>query len=201
MQALAQPRHVLKPISMEDSQYNEEDRWSGKMVTNNFAPGVTGWRQSSSGLSETSQSPDPGTLPTLLSVPPNIRAIRDQVFCINEDITLSAEQFNQYWGYMDNFWILNSNRSIKDGKQTLNYWCRLWKEQVEKSQGFMQRSKRIRTVEVCGMKLNKYKTWKGDQLVCVTLSRNETNLGEKILFVKSTIILWNTLILIRLNLK
>ncbi|MCJ1345134.1 hypothetical protein MMC31_003339 [Peltigera leucophlebia] len=75
---------------------------------------------------------------------------------------------------MDNFWILNSTRHIKDGKQTLNYWCRLWKEPVEKSQGFRQRSKRIRTVEACGMKLNMYKTWKEDQLVCVTLSRNET---------------------------
>ena len=48
---------------------------------------------------------------------------------------------------MDKFWVL-----IKDGKQTLNYWCRLWRGQAEKSQGSGQRSKRIRTVEVCGMK-------------------------------------------------
>ena len=94
---------------MEDSQYNEEDRWSQATWSQASLPQV-----SQAGgivdrkLSETSQSPDPGPLPTLLSVPPNIRAIRDQVFCIKEDITWSAEEFNQYWGYMDNFWILNS---------------------------------------------------------------------------------------------
>ena len=69
------------------------------------------------------QLPDPGLLPTLLMVPPNIWAIRDQVFHITQDVTWSVEQFREYWGYMDNFLVLNSPRPIKDGKQTLNYWC------------------------------------------------------------------------------
>ena len=50
----------------------------------------------------TSQSPDPGSSPTLLTIPPSIRAIRDQVFNITEEIT---EQFDEYWGYMDSFWV------------------------------------------------------------------------------------------------
>ena len=102
---------------MEDSRYDEEDRWSEAAWSQATLPQV-----SQAGgtvdrkLSETSPLPDPGPLPTLLSVPPNIRAIRDQVFCMKEDITWSAEEFKQYWGYMDNFWILNSTRPIKDGK-------------------------------------------------------------------------------------
>ena len=68
-----------------------------------------------------SQSLDPGSSPTLLTIPPNMRAIRDQVFHITEEITWTAEQFDEYWGYMDSFWVLNSTRPVKDGKQTLNY--------------------------------------------------------------------------------
>lgn len=45
---------------------------------------------------ETSQSPGPGPLPTLLRVLSNIRATRDQVFRITGDVTWSAEQFNEY---------------------------------------------------------------------------------------------------------
>ena len=75
------------------------------------AGGIIDWK-----LLEMSQLSDLGLLPTLLSVLSNIRAIQDQVFCIKEDITWSAEEFNQYWGYIDNFWILNFTRRIKDGK-------------------------------------------------------------------------------------
>lgn len=88
---------------MEDSQYNEEDRWSQATRSQTTLPQVSQAGRVPVGgtldrkLSETSQSPDPGPLPTLLIVPPNIRAIRDQVFCIKEDITWPAEEFNQYW--------------------------------------------------------------------------------------------------------
>lgn len=118
---------------MEDSQYNEEDWWSQATWSQATLPQVSQAGELPAvgtvdrKLLETSQSPDPGPLPTLLIVPPNILAIRDQVFCIKEDITWSAEEFNQYWGYINNLWILNSTRPIKDGKQTLNYWCRLWR--------------------------------------------------------------------------
>ena len=54
----------------------------------------------------------------------------------------TAEQFDQYWGYMDSFWVLNSTWPVKDGRQTLNYWCCLWREPAEKSQGSRQRAKR-----------------------------------------------------------
>ena len=51
-------------------------------------------------------------LPKLLTISPNIRAIRDQVFHITEEITWTTEQFDEYWGYMDNFWVSNSTQPV-----------------------------------------------------------------------------------------
>ena len=102
---------------MEGSEYNEEEQWS--QATWSEAAISQGREEAPS--SETPRPLYPGLSPTLLTIPPNIRAIRDQVFYIRKEITWSAEQFNEYWGYMDNFWVLNSTRPIKDGKQTLNY--------------------------------------------------------------------------------
>ena len=117
---------------MESSEYNEEEQWSQATWSEAAISQARDEAPSSSQrLLEMSQSLDPGLSPTLLTIPPNIRAIRDQVFCIREEITWTAEQFNEYWAYMDNFWVLNSTRPIKDGKQTLNYWCRLWRESAE----------------------------------------------------------------------
>ena len=168
---------------MEGSQYNEEDQWSQAT----WSPGTTSQARdtglsSSQKQSETSQSPDPGSSSTLLTISPNIRAIQDQAFHITEEITWTAKQFDQYWGYMDSFWVLNSTRPVKDGRQTLNYWCRLRREPAEKSQGSRHRAKRIRTVEVCGMKLNMYKIWKDNQLISVTLSCNETSRGRDVCY-------------------
>ena len=66
---------------MEGSQYNEEDQWSQAT----WSPGTTSQARdtglsSSQKQSETSQSPDPGSSSTLLTIPPNIRAIRDQYY-------------------------------------------------------------------------------------------------------------------------
>ncbi len=130
--------------------YDEEEKWSQAI----WSEAATSQAKEEPPSSETSRYLDPGPSPTLLTIPPNIRAIRDRVFYIREEITWTAEQFHEYWGYMDNFWVLNSTRPIKNGKQTLNYWCRLWRESAEKSQGSKQRAKKIRTVEACGMKLN-----------------------------------------------
>ena len=96
------------------------------------------------------------------------------MFHISEPITWTAQEFHEYWGYMDNFWVVNSTREIKNGRQTINYWCRLWREPVIKTQGSGHRAKRIRTVEACGMKLNMYKLFdEKNQLVSVQLVRNE----------------------------
>ena len=77
---------------------------------------------------------------------------------------------------MDNIWVSNSTRPIKDGRQTLNYWCRLWREPAEK----WTVSQKIRTVEVCMWDETPcmYKIWKGNQLISVTLSRNENSWGK-----------------------
>ncbi len=146
--------------------YDEEEKW----LQATWSDAATSQAKEELPSSETSRSLDPGPSPTLLTIPPNIRAIRDQVFYIREEITWTAEQFDEYWGYMDNFWVLNSTRPIKNGKQT----------SAEKSQGSKQRAKKIRIVEACGMKLIMYKIWKGDQLISVTLSRNEKSRGKDV---------------------
>ena len=98
-------------VLMEGSQYNEEDQWSqatwSQATTSRVRDTVSSLSQKQS---ETSQSLDPGSSSTLLTISPNIRAIRDPVFHI------TAKQFDKYWGYMDSFWVLNSTRPIKDGK-------------------------------------------------------------------------------------
>ena len=152
---------------MEISQYNGSDQWSQAT-----------WSQTSQDLAEESEIPP--LLPnlksssTLLKVPPNIRVIRDQVFHISEAIIWTAKEFHDYCGSMDNFWVLNSTREIKNGRQMLNYWCRLWRYAAIKTQGSGHRTKGIRTIEACEMKLNIYKLWdEKNHLVSVELLRNE----------------------------
>lgn len=41
-----------------------------------------------------------GLLPMLLTIPPKIRVIQDQVFYIREKILWTTKQFHEYWGYI-----------------------------------------------------------------------------------------------------
>ena len=94
----------MKPVSTGDLQCNEEDRWSqatwsqATLAQASQAGGIADQKslETLQSPDRPGQSPDPGLLPTLLTVPPNIRAIRDQVFRLTEDVTWSAEQSNKY---------------------------------------------------------------------------------------------------------
>ncbi len=63
---------------MGDSQYNEEDQWSQATL----APANLSQARSIAGREsgETSQSPDPGLLPALLTVLPNMDDIKTRFF-------------------------------------------------------------------------------------------------------------------------
>lgn len=50
------------------------------------------------------------------------------MFHISELIIQIAQEFHEYWGYIDNFWVINSTWEIKIGWQTVNYWCQLQKK-------------------------------------------------------------------------
>lgn len=100
---------------------------------------------------------------------------------------------------MDNFRILNFTRPVKNGRQILNYWCRLWKELAQKSQGSGQSAKKIRTVEVFGTKLNMYKIWKDNQWISVTLLRNKTSWEKDVCYKHNH--LWEYLNIIKVNLR
>ena len=74
---------------------------------------------------------------------------------------------------MDNFWVHNQTMSItKSGQQTSYYYCRLWRDPAEKTKGHGHRTKKIRTVEACSMKLKMIKQF-FDELVGVVLSRHQ----------------------------
>ena len=79
-------------ISLYNEDWWSQATWSqATLVQVSQAGGVADQKSS-----EVSQSPDPGQSSDLGPVPPNIRAIRDQIFRITEDVTWSAEQFNKY---------------------------------------------------------------------------------------------------------
>ena len=158
-------------VPMETSQYNGSDQWS-QATCSQPSPDLTEDSQKEVEIPASSPAPSPSS--TLLKIPPNVRIIRDQVFHISEPITWTAQEFHEYWRYMDNFWVVNSTREIKNGRQTVNYCCRLWREPAIKTQGSGNRAKRICTVKACGMKLNMYKLFnEKNQLVLVQLVRNE----------------------------
>ena len=74
-------------------QYIEEDPWSQATWSQAITSQARDTAHSSSQKQlETSQSPDPGSSPTLLTIPPNIRAIRDQS---RGRITWTAEQLSE----------------------------------------------------------------------------------------------------------
>lgn len=95
------------------------------------------------------------TLPTVLVVPPNLSDIRQQLFELKNSITWSAQQFDQYWPFLDNIWVHNHTSSITKKQTQKSYWyCRLWKDEVEKkSEGHGIRSKRMRVTAPCSIQL------------------------------------------------
>ena len=111
---------------------------------------------------------------TLLRIPSDLAAVREKVFCLGEPVVWSGQQFEDYWEFMDNFWVHNKTTSITTiGQQTSYYYCRLWKDPAEKSEGQGHRAKKIRTVESCSMKLKMIKKFSGERLTEVVLNRHQ----------------------------
>ena len=97
---------------------------------------------------------------TILQVPSDISNVRARVFAMDEPIIWTGEQFNDYWKFVDNYWVHNSTTKTQNGQEVSNYWWRLWKESQTKSSSQGLRNKRIRiTISPCGMKIKLYKTF------------------------------------------
>ena len=87
--SLLAPGVTVPRAQVGDLQCNEEDRWSQATLSQ----ATLAQASQAGGIAdqeplETLQSPDPGQSPdtdplsNLLTLPPNIRAIREQVFCL-----------------------------------------------------------------------------------------------------------------------
>ncbi|KAL2047152.1 hypothetical protein N7G274_001171 [Stereocaulon virgatum] len=118
---------------------------------------------------------------TLLRVPPRLMHIRRAVFLLQETIGWSAEQFDQCWPFMDNFWVLDQTRQITKKHTVASYWyCRLWAGPGA-SEGSGKKAKKLRRAESCRMKLKMVKQFSSinpDILLSVSLSLHQDKKDE-----------------------
>lgn len=61
----------------------------------------------------------------IYNVPEDIAAIWKNLFQVNDTITLSLEEYNKYWPYVDNVWSSKSTPdTLKDGSIVEYFCCR-----------------------------------------------------------------------------
>jgi len=91
----------------------------------------------------------------LLSLPPELTAWRTRLFTLSAPIYITRDQLNQYWPYVDNYWVRNKrSKPLKDGSYTEYWWCRLHsKEDHLPTTKQRQRMRSARTAVACEMKL------------------------------------------------
>ena len=108
-----------------------------------------------------STTPDSPTDYSLFSNPPALRAMRQRLFDVDEQIEMSLADFEAYFPFVDNFW--RKRAPGKDGQSsnvaTDIYWCRLRRppgvkqprEAKPTPEGKMSRKKRGKQETICGM--------------------------------------------------
>lgn len=91
------------------------------------------------------------------SIPPGLASWRQRLFEFdeNEPLTLSLQQWEQYWPFFSNIWTRHRPPYNPKRKQTVRtYWdCRFHKEQAYKSLNTGSRKKVVRDEIGCGAKL------------------------------------------------
>lgn len=105
---------------------------------------------------------DPPTS-TLLTLLPDLAAFRVNIFNLSTPMTLSRPEFEQYWPYVDNFYVLNrKNPPTRDGTITHYWWCRFHKSQdyIPTVGAQRKHNRTCMTAIGCPMKLKA--VWKGD---------------------------------------
>ena len=65
---------------------------------------------------------------TLLTLPPDLIDMRSRFFSPDASISLTRDEFDRLWPYMDNMYTLSTrNPPIKDGTRSIYYNCRLFR--------------------------------------------------------------------------
>ena len=93
----------------------------------------------------------------LLANPEHLAAWRKILFYLDEPITLTTEEFNTYWPYVDNIWSYKSkNRPRKDGSYSIYYFCRFYRKTWDPKEPSGERlvQKTIREGAQCDCRMN-----------------------------------------------
>ena len=108
--------------------------------------------------------PPKETKPLLCNIynaPDNIAAIRKELFEVFQTITLSLEEYNSYWPYVDNIWSSKGTlRSTKDGGTVEYFRCRCHpvKEHIPENEGRRKRQKSSQDALGCEMRIRVIKS-------------------------------------------
>lgn len=97
----------------------------------------------------------------IYNAPDNIAAIRKELFEVEQTITLSAEQYNSYWPYVDNIWSSKGTpRNTKEGTIVEYFRCRCHpvKEHVPENEGRRKRQKSSHDALGCEMRIRVVKS-------------------------------------------
>ncbi|KAI9704231.1 MAG: 2,5-diamino-6-(ribosylamino)-4(3H)-pyrimidinone 5'-phosphate reductase [Candelina mexicana] len=72
----------------------------------------------------------------LLKNPERLAHMRQSLFELRDEVVLSPEDYNTYWNYVSNVWVVsNEGPMTRAGSQSTWYKCRLWKTTQAKAQG------------------------------------------------------------------
>lgn len=139
--------------------------------------------------------------------PPRLAAVRQRLFEVQEQIELSAADFQRYWPYVDNVWVRQRTTTSNRGQTTTEYYmCRLKrpttkaKEKAPAPDGKKSRKKMTREGGTCQMQL-KVVRFEGAYSSCTitrmagqdeTLSHTHTHDLEYIDSIKRNTVVMNT---------
>lgn len=92
----------------------------------------------------------------IYNVPENIAAIRKNLFQVNDTITLSLEEYNKYWPYVDNVWSSKGTPdTLKDGSIVEYFRCRCHptEEYIPENESQRKRQKALHDALCCKMRI------------------------------------------------
>ncbi|KAK2766902.1 hypothetical protein FQN54_006217 [Arachnomyces sp. PD_36] len=145
----AYPSHSTAPRGTSSDAEATSSSGSANLLEESTLPSTT---------SATERAPAPPWKPphsSLFSLPPDLPAMRARFFSLDTPLTLSQDQFKEYWPFVDNIYVKNKERPVTlDNTRSAYYYCRLWKksEYVGVSSAIRQRKKHCRATIACPMK-------------------------------------------------
>ncbi|MCJ1347213.1 hypothetical protein MMC31_005435, partial [Peltigera leucophlebia] len=101
------------------------------------------------------------TFNSLYEFPSDVKAKRELLFNPCDHLTLSREQWDLYWPYIDNAWSRSASETNAKGHRVEYYRCRQWRKEThplpssgeDESVQMQKRQKVVRHALGCGMKI------------------------------------------------